>query len=146
MISGMSDTNLFQIASSDLALRAHQILSVSFISGDSLEIHCKIIKGKIIIKKSGDFISYSPLALPKLSPDAFKPKYSWGSFLSAGPQSWGAICGVWAPCSLGRICSSVYFPLWVIHQGLWVLTILCLWLFYPTCSFFFISLFLVLFC
>ena len=109
-----SDPDFFQTTASVLGLRAYEILHVPF--------------------KSGVSVSYSPSALPKMSPTGFQSQMFWGLIsLMQDPQ---VGCPIWGsdPCSLGRISMVVIFlHLWITNPGMWILTISHLCPFYLSC-------------
>ena len=92
--AGGSDPGTFQITASSLGLGACEILCVPL--------------------KSGLSISYSPLALPKVSTTGFQSQTFWGLiFLVQDPQarSWGAQCGVDLSLLGENLCNCNYAPI-----------------------------------
>ena len=86
----------FQITASVLGHRGCEILCASF--------------------KSGVSISYSPLALLKVSTVGLQSQmFRELIFLVQDPCGWGAWCGAWTPHSLGRISAVVIILPFVGH-------------------------------
>ena len=120
-ISSGCDPSFFQIIASVLGLGVCEILCVP------LRVEC--------LFPSALWLSQNKPHLPS------KPNVLGAHLPGAGPPGWGAQCGAQTPHSLRRSSVIVIILLIVGHPPrVWVLTILCLCLYYPSCcGSFFIS-------
>ena len=119
----------------------HQQVTLTQASSILLWLPCKILCAVCV---NGVSISHRPLTLPKVSPASLQSQTLWGLvILVQDPQSGELYVGLGTCVSWGESLQLLFSScMWVTYPGLWVLFILLLNPFYPSCcSFFFISLF-----